>query len=96
MYKSKKTSQFPSSADRPVRQLNLYEVPYTLYAVNDGLCHVGLTASVLLTLSITVERHSAVCSATNYQTRQGADRLYRGLPLITNQGSYFEFRSENI
>ena len=53
-----------------VRQLNLYEVPYTLYAVNDGLCHVGLTASVLLTVSITVERHSAVCSATNYQTRQ--------------------------
>jgi hypothetical protein len=53
-----------------VRQLNLYEVPYTLYAINDGLCHVGLTASVLLTLSITVERHSAVCSATNYQTRQ--------------------------
>ncbi len=53
------------------RQLNLH-VPYTLYAVNDGLCHVGLTASVLLTVSITVERHAAVCSATNYQARHTA------------------------
>jgi hypothetical protein len=58
----------PTSA---ARQLNLH-VPYTLYAVNDGLCHVGLTASVLLTVSITVERHAAVCSATNYQARHTA------------------------
>ena len=36
---------------------------------SDGLCHIAVTASVFLTVAITVERYYAVCSPYAYQTR---------------------------
>ena len=41
----------------------------TLVPVSDGLCHIAVTASVFLTIAITVERFYAVCSPFTYQTR---------------------------
>ena len=41
----------------------------TLVPVSDGLCHISVTASVFLTIAITVERYYAVCSPFTYQTR---------------------------
>ena len=35
----------------------------------DGLCHIGVSCSVFLTMSITVERYYAVCSPIVYQAR---------------------------
>ena len=37
--------------------------------VSDGLCHIAVTASVFLTIAITVERFYAVCSPFTYHTR---------------------------
>ena len=36
---------------------------------SDGLCHISITASVFLTVAITVERYYAVCSPHTYQLR---------------------------
>lgn len=44
-------------------------VPYTLYAISEGICHVGTTASVFMTVSITAERLAAVCHPHTYQVR---------------------------
>jgi hypothetical protein len=42
----------------------------SLVPVSDGLCHIAVTASVFLTIAITVERFYAVCSPFTYQTRE--------------------------
>ena len=36
---------------------------------SDAVCHVAISASVLLTLAITVERHHAITSPYTYQIR---------------------------
>merc|ERR1719318_2200585 len=41
----------------------------SLVPVSDSLCHIAVTASVFLTIAITVERFYAVCSPFTYQTR---------------------------
>ena len=40
--------------------------------VSDSLAHVGVTASVFLTLAITLERHTAVCQPLTYQVQNNA------------------------
>ncbi|XP_023335619.1 FMRFamide receptor isoform X2 [Eurytemora carolleeae] len=45
------------------------QVPYILYAVTEGVLHIGVSASVFMTISITTERFAAVCSPHTYQSR---------------------------
>ena len=42
-------------------------MPYILYAVTEGVLHIGVSASVFMTISITTERFAAVCSPHTYQ-----------------------------
>ena len=42
---------------------------YQLAPWTDGLCHIGVSCSVFLTVSITLERYYAVCSPIAYQAR---------------------------
>ena len=42
---------------------------YQLAPWTDSLCHIGVSCSVFLTVSITLERYYAVCSPIAYQAR---------------------------
>ena len=42
---------------------------YKLSIFSDGLCHISLTASVILTVGITQERYYAVCTPHAYKAR---------------------------
>ena len=45
------------------------EVLDTLIPWSDGLCHIAITASIFLTIAITLERYYAVSSPYTYQIR---------------------------
>ena len=76
---------------------HVFNIPFTILIYRFGLAHIGRVGSVMLTLSITIERYCSVCHSTcQFRAKSLLLPLPVAFAIIYNIPKFFELKSETF